>query len=95
MYTVSHQLYLEVAERLMSAIGRKEYFAGSVTCVDGDTECRLTCTLIVVRNNHSADEGRLPEISKLIPVWWEFHTTVGSEELLNDFSFRELIDIAL
>ncbi|MBO5717029.1 MAG: hypothetical protein J6R50_02780 [Alistipes sp.] len=95
MYSISHQLYLEVWGRLMSAIGRKEYFSGSVTCIVEDTECRLTCTLIVVRNHDRESEGRMAEIEKIIPVWWEFHTTIGGQELLNDFSFRELLYIAL
>jgi hypothetical protein len=37
----------------------------------------------------------MAEIEKIIPVWWELHTTIGGQELLNDFSFRELLDIAL
>ena len=95
MYTISHQLYLEVAERLWGAIGSKGYYSGSVIFTHDDVECRLTCTLFVERHSYAESEGRLGEISRIIPVWWEFHTTVGSEELLNDFSLKELLSIAL
>ena len=95
MYTISHQLYLEVLERLLGAIGSKSYFSGSVTFTHGEVDCRLICTLFIERTPNTECEGHKATISKIIPVWWEFHTTVGSEELLNDFSFRELLDIAL
>lgn len=95
MYAISHQLYIEVAERLMGAIGGREFFSGSVGLVSGDVECKLICTLFIKRSSHATSEGRLAEITDIIPVWWEFHTTIGSEEIANDFSFKELIDLAL
>lgn len=95
MYAISHQLYVELAERLAGAIETKEFFSGSVSCISGDVECKLICTLIVHRSQAEASEGCMPRISKLIPVWWECHTTIGSEEIINDFSFSELSDIAL
>lgn len=95
MYTISHQLYLDVGERLMDAIGRKEYFSGVVTSYNEDVECRLVCTLIVEREANASEGHRLPRISRLIPVWWECHTYQGEEEILNDFSFQELASIIL
>ena len=95
MYEVSHQLYLELAERLVAAIGRKEFFSGSVSCIAGDVELRLVCTLIVQRSKTQNLERTTTEITGVVPVWWECHTTEGSEEIMNDFSFRELLSIAL
>ena len=95
MYTISHQLYIEVAERLWSAIGREEYFSGSVTLFQDDVECKLQCTLFISRESDREREGRLGEITKIVPVWWEFHTSIGRDELLNDFSFKEMLAIAL
>lgn len=79
----------------MSAIGSKTYFSGSVTFTHGEVDCRLICTLFIERNRDTACDGHRATISKIIPVWWEFHTSIGSEELLNDFSFKELLTIAL
>ena len=95
MYTISHQLYIEVAERLWGAIGTREYFSGRVTLFAEDVECKLQCTLFIERGRDSESEGRLGEITKITPVWWEFHTTIGCEEILNDFSFGEMLNIAL
>ena len=95
MYTISDQLYVEVAERLWGAIGTRDYFSGSVTFTSEDVECKLLCTLFISRGRDSESEGRLGEICKITPVWWEFHTTIGSEELLNDFSFKTMLSIAL
>ncbi|MBR5133315.1 MAG: hypothetical protein IKV29_04335 [Alistipes sp.] len=95
MYNVSHQLYIEVADKLWGAIGCKEYFSGSVQHTSGDTDCRLVCTLLIERERDTNVEGRLAPIKRIVPIWWEFHTTIGSEEILNDFSFKELIEVAL
>ena len=95
MYEVSHQLYLELAERLVAAIGKKEFFSGSVSCIAGDVELRLVCTLIVQRSESQHGERTATEITGLVPIWWECHATEGSDEIMNDFSFRELLTIAL
>lgn len=79
----------------MSAIGSKTYFSGSVTFTHGEVDCRLICTLFIERTRGTECDGHRATISKIIPVWWEFHTSIGSEELLNDFSFKELLTIAL
>lgn len=94
MYTISSELYLEVADSLMAQIGTKEFFSGRVDVVDGDTLCSLVCTLLV--HHGKAEEGRsYPPITRLIPVWWEFRTIRGTEEILNDFSFTEMLTLAM
>jgi hypothetical protein len=95
MYAISHQLYVEFAERLAGAIGSKEFFSGGVSCISGDVECRLICTLMVHHDMSSDKEHPGIQITRLIPIWWEFHTVVGGEEIMNDFSFSELCEIAL
>ena len=77
MYSVSSELYLEVAARLAEAIGGGSYFSGSLTFPFGDMECRLP-------------EGDRDAIADLVPVWWEFHTVGSDGEALNDFSFSEV-----
>lgn len=89
MYTISTNLYLKLAEALVSKIGAKEFFSGTVECIDGDVECRLLCTLIVERGKGDVEGSSPRAIVALHPVWWECHTTQGGEEFLNDFSFKE------
>lgn len=90
MYSVSSELYREVAARLADAVGPKSYFSGSVCFPFGGVECRLTASVVVYRQQVSYPEGEADEIADLVPVWWEFHTTDDAGEQLNDFSFREL-----
>ena len=90
MYSVSSELYLEVAARLAEAIGGGSYFSGSLTFPFGDMECRLTASVIVYRQRISAPDGQADVISRLVPVWWEFHTVRSDGEALNDFSFSEV-----
>lgn len=87
MYSVSSELYLEVAARLAEAIGGGSYFSGSLAFPFGDMECRLTASLIVYRQRERFLEGDRDAIADLVPVWWEFHTTGDGGEVLNDFSF--------
>ena len=90
IYSVSSELYLEVAARLAEAIGGGSYFSGSLSFAFGDTECRLTASVIVYRRVERLPEGDRDVIADLVPVWWEFHTAGDGGEVLNDFSFSEL-----
>ena len=90
MYSVSSELYLEVAARLAEAIGGGSYFSGSLTFPFGDMECRLTASVIVYRRRERLPEGDRDAIADLVPVWWEFPTVRSDGEALNDFSFSEV-----
>lgn len=57
IYSVSSELYLEVAARLAEAVGGGSYFSGSLTFPFGDTECRLTASVIVYRRRERLPEG--------------------------------------
>jgi len=57
MYSVSSELYLEVAARLAEAIGGGSYFSGSLTFPFGDMECRLTASVIVYRRRGARPPG--------------------------------------
>ena len=91
MYEFSDDVYLEVAERLMEAIGRKEFFSGAVTYYDDEVCCRLKISAVVHRTKRSGAELQSSVEVKVLPVWWEMSTTIGNEEVVNDFSFREMM----
>ena len=90
IYSVSTELYLEVAARLAEAIGGGSYFSGSLSFAFGDTECRLTASVIVYRRVERLPEGDRDVIADLVPVWGEFHSAGEGGEVLNDFSFSDL-----
>ncbi|MDE5637428.1 MAG: hypothetical protein K2J51_05360 [Alistipes sp.] len=90
MYIIASEVYDRLAECLRDAIGGSSYFSGSVAVIDGDTECRLTASLIVYRERIVSPEGTAECISDIVPVWWESRTTCGAEEMLDDCDFAEI-----
>lgn len=69
-YSVSSELYREVALHLSEAIGSGSYFSGTLAFAWGEAECRLTLSVIVYRRRISAPDGQADIISHLVPVWW-------------------------
>lgn len=67
-----------------------EYYAGSIEEYGGEVSWRLTATLLIYRTEVQAPDGAGRPLRDAVPVWWEFHTWVGGEEVLNDFSFDTL-----
>jgi hypothetical protein len=91
IYSVSAQLYEEVADRLLEAIADKCYFSGSIECESEEgVLCRLVTSCVVYREPLKMPEGEGSAIRSVIPVWWEFHTESKAGRLDNDFSFRHL-----
>lgn len=90
IYSISSDLYDEVKQRLVEAIGDRSYFSGSVSFDYGALQCRLVVSCFVHRRRDEMPEGVALPVCDLVPVWWEFKTTEGIVELLNDFSFSTL-----
>lgn len=90
IYSVSTELYEEVARRLTERIADRGYFSGSLSFAFGGMECRLVTSCFVRRRRVEQPEGTTEPVSDLIPVWWEFHTADAEAERLNDFSFSSL-----
>lgn len=90
MYSVSSELYHEAAARLSDAIDGGNYFSGSLAFRFGDTDCRLTASVIVYRGRVSLPEGvrhpRYGSRARLVGI--PHHASRG--EVLNDFDFSEL-----
>lgn len=90
MFLVLPELYREAAERLCGAIGNQSYFSGTILFSFDGTECRMTTSVIVYREKILLPDGDTEVIANLVPVWWEFHTSICGEEVSNDFSFSEM-----
>lgn len=95
MFRVSSELYDQIACRLREAFGDAGYFSGSVDCAAGETECRLTASLVLYRCRDEWPEGPQLRLTDAVPVWWEFHTVTAGVEEPNDFSFAELRPVLL
>lgn len=90
MYSISPELYRQVADRLLDAIGDGDYFSGAFDLRFGAVSCRLIATLLVYRTRGALPEGERRPVTDLVPVWWEFRTDTEEGPTDNDFSFSEL-----
>ena len=96
MYTISSKVYLEVAERLSALIGSLNYYSGWFEFESDELFCRMVLSIFIHRHKETLPEGRVVDvIDNIIPVWWEFHTTLEQGEVLNDFDFAELKEYLL
>lgn len=95
MFTISSQLYQEIASRLRDAVGRNSYFSGSLEFAFEGTDCKLTASLVIYRKNVGMPDCPNDVIDDVVPVWWEFATMRDGESVLNDFSFRDLKEFLL
>ena len=90
MYDIPNQLYLEVADRLIARFGTSDYFSGTLSLDYVGVMCSLLRSAIIYRRRERCDEGERLLIADVVPVWWEFHTFIDGEEVVNNFSFNEL-----
>lgn len=90
MYTIPSAIYEKAAQNLCDQVGSSSYFSGSIAFTHEDVECRMVLSLIIYHKRTKMPEGRVEMIEDLVPVWWEFHTEIGGEEILNDFDFAIL-----
>lgn len=90
MFTVSPVVYGKVAEMICGRIGRSDYLSENLEFELEGVSCRMLFSAVVYRRHTYLPDAEYDELSDLVPVWWEFHTTIDGVELLNDFSFNEL-----
>ena len=90
MYEISDELYLEVAERLLSLFDQGDYYSGSISFEWDSVVCRLVLSAVIYTERRLLPEGERRFIADVVPVWWEFHTSDESGPVINDFSFNTL-----
>ena len=90
MYKISSTIYEKAAQKLCDQVGSNGYFSGTITFTHEEVECRMVVSLIIYHKRVEMPEGTLESIEDLVPVWWEFHTEINGEELLNDFDFATI-----
>ena len=90
IFSVSSQLYEEVLARLTDKIDARNYFSGSFSFEYEEVVCRMVVSCFVYRRPVVMPEGAKSAIVDLVPVWWEFHTFIDGQEVINNFSFNEM-----
>ncbi len=84
--------YKDLARLLVSRIGDRHYFNGTVECGCGDSGGVLKTALIIYRAPllDPADKtGAATGITDIVPVWWEFSACDAEGPVRDDFSWSE------
>ena len=90
MYDVLPELYQEVATKIVEQVGRRGYYSDALDFEWDGVECHMVLSAVIYRRTEQFPEGEKWLVADMVPVWWEFHTYVDGEEVLNNFSFNEL-----
>lgn len=90
MVTINEEIYMNVAQRLLCAIGETNFFNSTVEFDNEEIYTTLRCTLIVYRETIEDPTETFSRIIDIVPVWWEFATVQQCGTVGNDFSWREL-----
>ncbi|MFI3285343.1 MAG: hypothetical protein R3Y08_01685 [Rikenellaceae bacterium] len=93
MLTINPTLYERLAELLVEAIEHRSYYSDKIYFEDSEADYLFSSSLIIYYRHNEYPEGRRAEISKIVPTWWEFHSTTEQGEELNDFDFNILEQI--
>ncbi|MFI3281415.1 MAG: hypothetical protein R3Y44_05530 [Rikenellaceae bacterium] len=93
MSIITHFFYERLAELLIEQIDGREFYSDIINFDLSQVECQFSATLMIYYTNHRYPEGNVMQISNIVPVWWEFHTTTAEGEVLNDFDFELLKQI--
>lgn len=84
------RIYEALAQELIEQIGARDYITTTVEVEDGDRFFRLTLTAVLYRRTECRPEGTARPITDVVPIWWELHSFVGDEEVLNDATFERI-----
>ena len=90
MYTISSKLYHHLASHLVELVGQRGYYSGSFEFEFDGVWCEMTLSAVVYHQSQPDEGYNSCAVTDMIPVWWEFHTFVDGDEVLNDMSFNEL-----
>lgn len=84
------RIYEALAQELIEQIGARDYITTTVEVEDGDRFFRLHLTAVLYRITEWRPDGVACPISSVAPLWWELHSFVDEEEVLNDATFDRI-----
>ena len=90
MCEILSQIYEKTAQKLCDLMDGEGYFSGTIEFAHENIECRFVASLIIYCKRVEMPEGDLEVIDDIVPVWWEFHTSIAGVEYINDFDFSLL-----
>ena len=90
MIFITDQMYAELANMLFAElVDGRHFFNGKLEYDREQFYSTLTCSLIVYQSEIRAEKREVPEVKKVMPVWWDFSTCAEGLDTPNDFSWTE------
>lgn len=89
MISVTPESYAKIASHVLEAIRESDFFNGRIEYAHEEYDSILTCTLVIYRKEGRDDSSTRP-IDRVVPVWWQFSTSIGGVEQDNDFGWSDL-----
>ena len=90
MYDILPELYQKVLAEILDSVGNRGYYSGRLELEHEGVTCVMSLSAVIYRSEERYPEGLVQRIVDMVPVWWEFHTFLDGDELLNNFSFNFL-----
>lgn len=90
MYAISSKLYHQLATRLVELVADRGYYSGKFDFEFEGVSCEMILSAVVYHQDRCDEWATHPAVEDMVPVWWEFHTYIDGDEVLNDMSFKEV-----
>jgi hypothetical protein len=92
LWSVSEICYDDFAEKIVAAVGKREYFSGVFYSHTPDVSYRLELSIAIYRDQKSG------EVVDVAFVWWDCTTIVEDEDggecfMPNDFDIDRLYEL--
>lgn len=85
MINITENQYRKIIGELGAKLGEGSYYSGIIDGMfDDNIKYSFQVSIVIYRDDFG-------NIAELIPVWWEFHTFMGEDEILNNFLFSEMV----
>lgn len=93
-YEVENSVYEALAQRIFDKLSGN-YLNTVIELVDGDVEITFKITAVAYYRKNGDVSGDWEELTDLVPIWWECHTYLYGNEIINNVSFNVLKDFIL
>lgn len=98
MLTINDNIYRQLAQLVLEAIGNNDYFNGTIEYDTDEFYSTLYVTLIIYReplDDPTDMTHNATRIRDIVPIWWEYKVIQANGPVMNDFSWREFRDYLL
>jgi hypothetical protein len=93
MLHITDEHYRALAEKLLTAIHKADFYNGTIDICDQGFDVSFKATLIIKRSparDPANPSENVAAITDIIPIWWEYHLYDVTGERFTDFDWYEM-----